>query len=105
LFEASDDDIPVYGTIASQFNDPGMNQLYKVIMDKLVEKTDTDLVSTFEITKEMSEKVFVIPPSRNRYLSEIAENNRAYDSWVDEQVAIADKLYAIHNTLEILKGK
>src|SRR5690606_4518325 len=59
LFEAADDDIPVYGTIASQFNDPGMNQLYKVIMDKLVEKTDTDLVSTFEITKEMSEKVFV----------------------------------------------
>lgn len=105
LFEAADDDIPVYGTIASQFNDPGMNQLYKVIMDKLVEKTDTDLVSTFEITKEMSEKVFVIPPSRNRYLSEIAENNRSYDNWVDEQVAIADKLYAIHNTMAILKGK
>ncbi|MDF1676118.1 MAG: methylmalonyl-CoA mutase family protein [Vicingaceae bacterium] len=105
LFEASDDDIPVYGTIASQFNDPGMNQLYKVVMDRLVEKTNTDLTSTFEITKEMSEKIFVIPPSRNRYLSEIAENNRSYDNWVDEQVAIADKLYAIHNTLEILKGK
>lgn len=105
LFEASDDDIPVYGTIASQFNDPGMNELYKVIMDKLVEKTDADLVSTFEITKEMSEKIFVIPPSRNRYLSEIAENNRSYDNWVDEQVAIADKLYAIHNTMAILKGK
>jgi len=105
LFEASDDDIPVYGTIASQFNDPGMNQLYKVVMDKLVEKTNTDLTSTFEITKEMSEKIFVIPPSRNRYLSEIAENNRSYDNWVDEQVAIADKLYAIRNTIEILKGK
>lgn len=105
LFEASDDDIPVYGTIASQFNDPGMNQLYKVVMDKLVEKTNTDMVSTFEITAEMSEKIFVIPPSRNRYLSEIAENNRSYDNWVDEQVAIADKLYAIHNTIEILKTK
>lgn len=105
LFEASDDAIPVYGTIASQFNDPGMNQLYKVVMDKLVEKTNTDMVSTFEITDEMSEKIFVIPPSRNRYLSEIAENNRAYDNWVDEQVAIADKLYAIHNTIEILKTK
>ena len=105
LFEVADDDIPVYGTIASQFNDPGMNQLYKVVMDKLVEKTNTDMVSTFEITAEMSEKIFVIPPSRNRYLSEIAENNRSYDNWVDEQVAIANKLYAIHNTLEILKGK
>lgn len=105
LFEASDDDIPVYGTIASQFNDPGMNELYKVIMDKLVEKTKTDLSSTFEITKEMSEKIFVIPPSRNRYLSEIAENNRSYDKWVDEQVVIADKLYAIHNTIELFKTK
>ena len=73
------DDMPVYGTIASQFNDPGMNSLYKAIMDKLVEKTGADLNSTFEITKKMSEKIFVIPPSRVRYLSEIAESNRGYD--------------------------
>ena len=67
--------MPVIGTIASQFNDPGMNTLYKKIMDKIAEKTGADLQSTFEITREMSEKVFVIPPHRTRYLSEIAENN------------------------------
>jgi methylmalonyl-CoA mutase len=39
-----------FGTIASQFNDPGMNTLYKAIMDKVVEKTNSDLKSTFEIT-------------------------------------------------------
>jgi methylmalonyl-CoA mutase len=61
-----------FGTIA-QFNDPGMNTLYKAIMDKVVEKTDSDLKSTFEVTREMSEKIFVIPPHRTRYLSEIAE--------------------------------
>jgi len=60
LWEAKDEDIPVYGTIASQFNDPGMNTLYKVVMDKIAEKTGANLKSTFTITKEMSEKIFVI---------------------------------------------
>ncbi len=101
-FEMADDDVPVYGTIASQFNDPGMNSLYKVIMDKLVEKAGADLNSTFEITKEMSEKIFVIPPKRTRYLSEISENNRGYDTWVNEQVEIADQLFAINKTMETL---
>ena len=72
--------MPVFGTIASQFNDPGMNTLYMQIMDKLVEKTGTKLESSFEITNEMSEKIFIIPPKRNRYLAEIAENNRVLRS-------------------------
>src|SRR5690606_12433288 len=100
MWDVSDDEIPVYGTIASQFNDPGMNSLYKAIMDKIVEKTGADLNSTFEITKEMSEKIFVIPPSRTRYLSEISENNRSYDKWVNEQVAVADKLYGLQKSIE-----
>ncbi|MAD96917.1 MAG: methylmalonyl-CoA mutase [Flavobacteriaceae bacterium] len=99
LWDVHMDDMPVFGTIASQFNDPGMNSLYKAIMDKLVEKTGADLKSTFEITKEMSEKIFVIPPARVRYLSEISENNRAYDKKVDEQVVIAQKLYGIFKTI------
>ncbi|MDN3492702.1 methylmalonyl-CoA mutase family protein [Winogradskyella bathintestinalis] len=99
LWDIPQDELPVYGTIASQFNDPGMNTLYKAIMDKLVEKADSDLKSTFEISKEMSEKIFVIPPSRTRYLSEIAENNRAYDKTADEQVEVAQKLYGIYKTI------
>ena len=101
-FDLDDKDVPVYGTIASQFNDPGMNSLYKVIMDHLVEKAGANLNSTFEITEEMSEKIFVIPPKRNRYLSEISENNRGYDEWVNSQVALADKLYAIDQTIKTL---
>jgi len=76
MFEANDEDLPIYGTIASQFNDPGTNRLYKRLMDLIVERTKADLVSTFEITDEMSEKVFIIPPKRIRYLAEIAESNR-----------------------------
>ena len=102
LWDTPMDQMPVYGTIASQFNDPGMNSLYKVIMDTLVEKTGVDLPSTFEVTAEMSEKIFVIPPKRNRYLSEISESNRAYDEWVDTQVALADKLCAIERTITTL---
>lgn len=103
LWEESVDSMPVFGTIASQFNDPGMNSLYKSIMDKLVEKTGTDLQSNFEITDEMSEKIFVIPPDRTRYLSEISENNRSYDKWVDNQVTVADKLYGLDKSIQTLK--
>ncbi len=104
LWEEEVDSMPVYGTIASQFNDPGMNTLYKVIMDKLKEKTGADLDSTFEITQEMSEKIFVIPPDRTRYLSEISENNRSYDKWVDEQVEVANRLYGYHTSIETLQN-
>jgi methylmalonyl-CoA mutase len=103
LWEAEVDSMPVYGTIASQFNDPGMNSLYKVIMDKIVERTGASLKSTFQITKEMSEKIFVIPPDRTRYLSEISENNRSYDKWVNEQVIVAEKLNGLHSSIETLK--
>ena len=104
LWDVHQDDLPVFGTIASQFNDPGMNTLYKAIMDKLVEKIDSDLKSTFTILNEMSEKIFVIPPSRTRYLSEIAESNRAYDKKADEQVEVTQKLYGIYRTLESVIG-
>jgi methylmalonyl-CoA mutase len=100
LWDVNPDEMPVFGTIASQFNDPGMNTLYKSIMDKIVEKTDSDLKSTFKITREMSEKIFVIPPHRTRYLSEIAENNRKYDVTAIGQQKVAQKLYGIFKTIE-----
>ena len=102
LWHIDMDDLPVFGTIASQFNDPGMNFLYKAVMDKLVEKTGVDLKSNMKITQEISEKIFVIPPARVRYLSEIAENNRAYDKKVKSQVKVAQKLYGIYQTLASL---
>ncbi len=104
LWDVNPDEMPVFGTIASQFNDPGMNTLYKSIMDKIVEKTSSDLKSTFKITREMSEKIFVIPPHRTRYLSEIAENNRKYDVTAIGQQKVAQKLYGIFKTIESISG-
>ncbi len=105
LWDADLDTLPVFGTIASQFNDPGMNTLYKAIMDKVHEKTNSDLASTFQITREMSEKIFVIPANRTRYLSEISENNRKYDAVALSQQKVAQKLYGIFKTLESVSGK
>ena len=104
LWDTHQDDLPVFGTIASQFNDPGMNTLYKAIMDKVVEKTGAELKSNFEISKEMSEKIFVIPPNRTRYLSEISESNRSYDSKASAQQEVAQKLYGIFKTIESVVG-
>ncbi|RMA57885.1 methylmalonyl-CoA mutase family protein [Ulvibacter antarcticus] len=105
LWETHQDDLPVYGTIASQFNDPGMNKLYKAIMDEIVEKTASDLKSDYVISDEMSEKIFVIPPARTRYLSEISESNRAYDKKASDQAEFAQKLYGIFKTIESVSGK
>jgi isobutyryl-CoA mutase len=102
LWHDEDDTLPVYGTIASQFNDPGTNTLYKAIINKIVERTNSDLNSTFSIENEMSEKIFIIPPKRTRYLSEIAESNRSYDEWVNQQCAVAGNLFGIHKTIHSL---
>ena len=102
LWDVEDEKIPVYGTIASQFNDPGMNRLYRSIVDSLNKKLNCNLNSSFEITGEMSEKIYIIPPSRTRYLSEISETIRGYAKWVNDQSAIAQNLFGINKSLETL---
>lgn len=99
LWDTDQEKLPVFGTIASQFNDPGMNRLYKSIMDTLAEKTKIDLHSHWEIPEESSQKLFVIPPARTRYLSEIAETNRAYDEHAKKQSETAQRLYGIYKTI------
>ena len=91
--------MPVFGTIASQFNDPGTNNLYLQVLDKLNALTDHNLESSMESTRELSEKQHIIPPRRVRYLSEIAETNRNYDRECRTQSELAQELYAIYMTL------
>jgi len=104
LFSSKPDEMPVFGSIASQFNDPGTNTLYRALMDKIVEKTGADLKSDFHPSEELSEKIFIIPPSRTRYLSEITENNRGYDKRVKQQAGIAQKLFGIQKTIETIRS-
>lgn len=104
LWDAQDDDLPIVGTIASQFNDPGMNNLYRKLIDTICQKTEnTNLKSNFEITKAMSEKIYIIPPERVRYLAEIKENADNYDSFVEKQCNIARKMYQLKGTISQLR--
>ncbi|MEM7163277.1 MAG: methylmalonyl-CoA mutase family protein [Bacteroidota bacterium] len=103
LWESPVDGMPVFGTIASQFNDPGTNSLYRAIIDKIDEKTSANLKSEFQKSKDESEKIFIIPPKRTRYLSEISENNRSYDKWVEDQAKVAEDLYGLHKSIEHFK--
>lgn len=103
LFDKDPETMPVFGTIASQFNDPGTNTMYKSLMDIVANKTGAALHSEFQVSNEMSEKIYIIPPSRTRYLSEISENNRRYDKWAKDQSAIAQKLFGIKKTIETLQ--
>lgn len=104
LWDAADEDLPIVGTIASQFNDPGMNTLYRQLIDKICDKTSNEnLRSTFEISKAMSEKIYIIPPERVRYLAEISENADNYQGFVEKQCAIARKMYQLKGTISQLR--
>ena len=103
-FATADDDLPVFGTMASQFNDPGMNTLYRALMGLLVKKTAAPLQSHFKITAGMSEKKWIIPPDRTRYLAEISEACDANDLNVRAQAAIARRMYQLHGTIETLRA-
>ncbi|MDX1478722.1 MAG: methylmalonyl-CoA mutase family protein [Saprospiraceae bacterium] len=103
LWDQDTDSMPVYGTIASQFNDPGTNTLYLRIVALLNEQVPGKFASQYGFETGESEKRYIIPPQRVRYLSEIAENNRQYDQHVDQQVDLARRLFALHTSIATLK--
>ncbi len=105
LFHSPDEEIPVFSTIASQFNDEGMNHLYSQLMQLINEKSEGKFNNPLSEKLEGKEKDSIIPPKRVRYLSEISEQNREYQQWINEQGNLAQDLYGLERSLEILKGK
>ncbi|MBM3433055.1 MAG: methylmalonyl-CoA mutase [Bacteroidetes bacterium] len=102
LFTAPDSDLPIIATMASKFNDEGMNRLFTLLLKKLEEKTGTSF-GTFQSSQTAAVSQSVIPPARARYLSEIAENNRGYDQLVEEQAKLASKCYQLQGAIESMK--
>lgn len=102
IFDAKDEEIPVYGTMASQFNDPGMNNLFVALMEQIKLKTGTDFKAKMELTSDQSEKIYIIPPDRIRYLAEIAESSQIYNEWVNKQTIIARKMYQLKGVISLL---
>ncbi len=97
LWEEAIDNMPVYGTIASQFNDPGVNRVFNALAKKLFPDT-----SFPDLAEGDSVKQYIIPPNRVRYLSEIKETIDRYDQETGEQVKIARKLFSIQEVLSLL---
>lgn len=103
LWQAKDEELPIIGTMASKFNDDGVNHLFEKILQAVEKKTGVTFGSYgFETTAKVSQTI--IPSSRVRYLSEITTTIREYDKLVDEQAAIATKLYQLHGALQIIKN-
>jgi methylmalonyl-CoA mutase len=91
LFEEEDDHLPVFGTVASQFHDSGMVALYVHVMEKVNEVSGGRFNSSIH-RENIHEKTYIIPPNRTRYLSEISETIRNYNSWALKQAQIAHQL-------------
>jgi methylmalonyl-CoA mutase len=102
-FDKATDAMPVYGTIASQFNDPGTNLLYQKLIELISTKTQISLKSNLNLATGESEKIFIIPPGRTRYLSEISDNNRQYDEWVNQQAQIAHEWQALKTSASLIE--
>ncbi len=107
LWNAKDEELPVVGTIAAQFNDAGVNELFERLMEKVAEKTGVKFHGEIEHhihTKETASQSTIIPPKRVRYLSEIVESIEEYDGWVIDQSKIATELYQLTGTAKILNN-
>ncbi len=96
LWDTDTNAMPVFGCIASQFNDTGVNTLFNVLSTKLFPNENLS-----QLTEGESEKQFIIPPSRVRYLSEINEVIKAYDAETDVQSELARQLFSLSNILEL----
>ena len=104
LFTAKDDQLPIIGTVASKFNDDGINHLFELMLDAIKKKTTVDF-GKFHFNKTAKISQAIIPSGRVRYLSEITTVIREYDLLVKEQSAIATKLYQLNGALETMKEK
>jgi len=101
-FDVDADTMPVYGTMAATFADPGTNHLYRAIAKKLDELRPGDFESSMHLREGEPEGSHVIPTDRIRYLSEIAETNREYDQWAREQSTSAERAYVIDAAMRAL---
>ncbi|UOQ46387.1 methylmalonyl-CoA mutase family protein [Halobacillus salinarum] len=103
LFHEDKSAFPVYGTIASQFNDPGTNTLFAAIVDKLNEDFNWQDETTLERVSKVEKQNVIIPNERKQYLRDISLAVRNYHEEAQDQAAKARKLYQLKGTVEALE--
>jgi methylmalonyl-CoA mutase len=103
-FDKMPDDMPVYGTIASKFNDDGVTALYHALLDAIKEKTGMAFASSLPRTdtKQSTSKTIIIPPERTRYLAEIAETVRNYHAETATQADAMRRVWHLEETAKRL---
>ncbi|MDH4129215.1 MAG: methylmalonyl-CoA mutase family protein, partial [Spirochaetota bacterium] len=106
LWDRKVNEMPVYPTIASQFNDSGINKLYTTLA-KIIEQSNTAKTYQYiELDKiDNHNNIEIIPSNRVRYLSEIAETIREYNDKADEQSITANQLYALNKTIDLTRNE
>ena len=107
LWNAKDEELPIVGTIAAQFNDSGVNELFEKLITTIRKKTGRSLgqIELHRHTSDTSTKSQIIPPKRIRYLSEISDEVRNYNRIAEAQASIATQLYQLHGARSILRSK
>jgi isobutyryl-CoA mutase len=103
LFDRDLGKMPVYGTIASQFNDPGTNALFAALVAKLNEKAGTNWKTSFSTEVEVEKQNVIIPADRRYYLREISETVRGYHKLATQQAKLARSLFQLEGALEAVK--
>jgi len=107
-FEEDPESLPVFGTVASQFNDDGVNSLYGALMSALSEKSPGSFTSDHQPSVPASLNgslpSAIIPSERVRYLAEIADKSDEYAAFVARQSSLARRLYQLAGTIELLRG-
>ncbi len=101
-FDGPDEEIPVYGTIASQFNDPGTSVLYLKVLEKLNEKKALGWESRLKVVDGDSLSKTIIPADRIHYLGEIVQTVRGYRKNVHQQSEVARSLYQLKGAADLL---
>ncbi len=101
------EEMPVYPTIAAQFNDEGVNRLFAAIVDRINDHYGLDYAPKIYTNSEPAEDLqsqAIIPGRRQRYLSEISETIHDYHSWAEQQIEIASNLGQVEGTLRQLEN-
>jgi methylmalonyl-CoA mutase len=104
LWNKRPDEMPVYGTQASRFNDDGVTALYQGLLSRLAAlglKTHAGKLASVNV-KYSSGKNAIVPPARNRYLAEIADTVRGYHKFTSDQVKLARERQQLLETRRML---
>lgn len=95
---------PVFGTIASQFNDPGTNTLFAALIDKLNDAYSWEESTPFERVTDVEKQDLIIPPDRRQYLRDIVQTVRNYHDKAHEQSELARKWCQLRGSADVLEN-